>query len=165
MLHYAKVCNYKDLHMACGERLAQELREKGYRVTAQRTILLETIAHMGGHLNIQDVYQEARERLPGLNVATVYRTVESLRDAGLIDWYAPGSEPMQFALRDGENPHGHLVCECCGTVSTLDLDLAEGFAATVAETSGFQIDTSHLTLSGLCGQCAIGDPQPPAGRG
>ena len=148
--------------VACGESLAQELRERGYRVTAQRTILLETIAHMGGHLSIQDVYQEARERLPGLNVATVYRTVESLRDAGLIDWYALGSEPMQFALRDRENPHGHLVCECCGRVSTLDLDLAEGFALKVKGNSGFQIDTSHLTLRGLCGQCAMGSPQAPS---
>jgi Fe2+ or Zn2+ uptake regulation protein len=154
MLHYAKVCNNKDLHMACGDRLAQELRKKGYRVTAQRTILLETIAHKGGHLNVQEVFQEARGRLPGLNLATVYRTIDSLRDAGLIDWYAPGSEPMQFALRDHENPHGHLVCRHCGAVSGLDLFLVEGFTQDVLDASGFNIDGSHLTLQGLCEECA-----------
>ena len=139
--------------MSCGERLAQELRRKGYRVTAQRTILLETIAHKGGHLSIQDVFQDARERLPGLNLATVYRTVESLRDAGLIDWYAPGSEPMQFALRDHDNPHGHLVCRQCGKVSHLDLDLVGAFENNVRDACGFEIDGSHLTLQGLCEVC------------
>jgi Fe2+ or Zn2+ uptake regulation protein len=155
VLHYAKVRNYKDLHMSCGERLARELRNKGYRVTAQRTILLETIAHKAGHLNVREVFLEARERLPGLNLATVYRTVESLRDAGLIDWYAPGSEPMQFALRDHDNPHGHLVCQKCGAVSDLDLSLVKAFKNSVNAASGFQVDGSHLTLQGLCEACTM----------
>lgn len=141
--------------MSCGERLARELRRKGYRVTAQRTILLETIAHKGGHLNVQEVFQDARKRLPGLNLATVYRTVESLRDAGLIDWYAVGSEPMQFALRDQDNPHGHLVCRQCGVVFDLDLTFVKAFKQSVNAASGFHIDGSHLTLQGLCEACSV----------
>lgn len=140
--------------MSCGQRLAQELRNNGYRVTAQRTILLETIAHLGGHLNVQEVFQAARERLPGLNLATVYRTVESLHDAGLIDWYTPGSEPRRFALRDRQHPHGHLVCRKCGAVTDLDLALAKPFTREVRVSSGFQIEGSHLTLRGLCSECA-----------
>ena len=139
--------------MSCGQRLAEELRKKGYRVTAQRTILLETIAHKGGHLNVQEIYQAARKRLPGLNLATVYRTLESLRDADLIDGYGSGSEPMQFALRDQENPHGHLACRMCGTVSEFDLSIVESFVGDIRKTSGFQIEGSHLTLQGLCRQC------------
>jgi Fur family ferric uptake transcriptional regulator len=140
--------------MSCGEKLAEDLRHKGYRVTAQRTILLETIAHMGGHLSVQDVFQEARQRLPGLNLATVYRTVDSLREAGLIDWYAPGSEPMKFALRDQSNPHGHLVCQQCGAVIELDLSLVETFARDIYNQAEFEIEVNHLTLSGLCKRCA-----------
>jgi Fe2+ or Zn2+ uptake regulation protein len=141
--------------MSCGERLAQELRKRGFRVTAQRTILLETIAHKGGHLNVQEVYAEARKRLPGLNLATVYRTVESLREADLIDWYSPGSEPMQFELRDQEHPHGHLVCRKCGAVTDLDLSLVDSLSDDIRQASGFQMDRSHLTLQGLCEACAL----------
>lgn len=141
--------------MSCGDRLALELRKKGYRVTAQRTILLETIAHRGGHLSVQDVYQEARKRLPGLNLATVYRTVDSLRDAGLIDGYVTGSEPMQFALRDHGAPHGHLVCRGCGMVTDLDLAILEPVEEKIKSGSGFQIDVNHLTLEGLCEQCSL----------
>lgn len=142
--------------MSCGERLAQQLRKKGYRVTAQRTILLETIAHKGGHLNVQEIFQSARQRLPGLNLATVYRTVDSLREAGLIDWFDAGTEPMQFALRDSDHPHGHLVCRQCGVVTELDLALVNLFAGDVRKDSGFQIDGSHLTLQGLCSECGSG---------
>ena len=144
--------------MSCGERLAKELRSKGFRVTAQRAILLETIAHKGGHLNVQEVFQEARSRLPGLNLATVYRTVESLQEAGLIDWYAPGSEPMQFALRDHEHPHGHLVCQNCGEVFELDLSLVTPFIQRVSDATDFRIDGSHLTLQGLCRECSALNP-------
>ncbi len=143
--------------MSCGDRLAEELRSKGYRVTAQRAILLETIAHSDGHSNVQQVYQEARKRLPGLNLATVYRTVESLGEAGLIDWYTNGAEPMQFALRDHDNPHGHLVCQNCGEVFELDLALVDGFKQRVSEDSGFQIEESHLTLQGICMACSSSD--------
>lgn len=151
--------------MSCGERLALELRKKGYRVTAQRTILLETIAHKGGHLSVQEVYQEARKRLPGLNLATVYRTVDSLRDAGLIDGYATGSEPMQFALRDHGSPHGHLVCRSCGEVTDLDLTIVEPFGERITGSSGFQIDVNHLTLEGLCMRCSLNANADEEARG
>jgi Fe2+ or Zn2+ uptake regulation protein len=158
MIHYAKLCKNKDLHMSCGERLALELRKNGYRVTAQRTILLETIAHKAGHLSVQEVYQEARKRLPGLNLATVYRTVDSLREAGLIDGYTAGSEPMQFAIRDHGDPHGHLVCRNCGAVADFDLALVDSLAGGVKESTGFTIDGNHLTLEGLCEDCSsVGD--------
>lgn len=139
--------------MSCGDRLIAELRKKGYRVTAQRTILLETIAHKGGHLNVQEIFHEARERLPGLNLATVYRTVDSLRDAGLIDWYAPGSAPIQIALRDHENPHGHLICRRCAIVSDLDVELVEAFTQTILADTGFTLESTHLTMHGLCKGC------------
>ena len=139
--------------MACGERLAKEMRARGYRVTAQRTIILETIAHMSGHLSAQQVYERAVERLPGLNLATVYRAVETLHEAGLVDMLDAQSEPMRFALRDPENPHGHLVCTRCGRVMELEAELIEGLAAKVSQRAQFQIDHHHLTLEGTCQAC------------
>ncbi len=139
--------------MSCGERLAEKMRARGYRVTAQRTIILETIAHMEGHLSAQQVYEQAADRLPGLNLATVYRTVETLHEAGLVDMLDAQSEPMRFSLRDPENPHGHLVCTNCGKVMNLHADLIEQLASTVAAQTNFQVNHHHLTLQGLCPDC------------
>ncbi len=141
--------------MSCGERLAEAMRARGFRVTAQRTIILETIAHMGGHLSAQQVYQESRKRLPGLNLATVYRTVESLQDAGMIDAFLISQEPMQFSLRDPEQPHAHLVCRTCGKVQQVEGAQLEALQHVLKDMTAFEIDHHHLTLEGLCADCQV----------
>lgn len=144
--------------MSCGERLAEQMRAGGYRVTAQRTIILETIAHLEGHLSAQQVFEQAAERLPGLNLATVYRTVETLQEAGLIDMLDAQHEPMRFALRDPENLHGHLKCTRCGRVMDLDADLIRDLAGLVSTQTNFKVDYHHLTLQGVCPDCQARNP-------
>jgi Fur family ferric uptake transcriptional regulator len=140
--------------MSCGERLAKELRRKGFRVTPQRGVILETIAHMGGHRSVQEVYSEARDRLPGLNIATIYRTLETLHRAGMVDLFDSGSGPTLFELRDPNAAHGHLVCNECERVLDIDADLITHLAEEVEREAGFFIDPHHLTLLGICGDCA-----------
>ena len=139
--------------MSCGTRLVEQLRERGYRVTAQRTIILETIAHMEDHISAQQVYEGAKERLPGLNLTTVYRTVESLKGAGMINMFSTGGEPMRFSLCDPEHPHSHLVCRECGSIFEAGAEEIEAFSRRVEEATSFRIDSVHLTLEGLCEIC------------
>ena len=143
--------------MSCGERLAAELRKKGFRVTPQRAVILETIAHEGGHLSAQEVYIEACERLPGLNIATVYRTLDSLHSAGLIDLLSSGSKPVHFSLRDPSNPHGHLVCRKCERIFEINPEFVNRIVQEVKQETGFVIDAHHLTLTGLCEMCLVDD--------
>jgi Fe2+ or Zn2+ uptake regulation protein len=140
--------------MACGKRLLEQLREMGVRVTPQRSLILETIAHMDGHISAQDVYLQTRKQLPGLNIATVYRTVEKLHDAGLVDVLAAGSDPTLFSLRDPDHPHGHLVCQACGSVLELAKVTIDEMKRMIRAESDFSIGTDHLTLEGLCGACS-----------
>ncbi|MEE9513329.1 MAG: Fur family transcriptional regulator [Anaerolineales bacterium] len=139
--------------MSCGKRLAEQLRERGYRVTAQRTIILETIAHMDDHISAQQVHEGASDRLPGLNLATVYRTVESLQGAGILNMLSAGGEPMRFSLCDPEHPHSHLVCRECGSIFEVETEEIEAFARRVEKETSFRIDSEHLTLEGLCQIC------------
>lgn len=143
--------------MSCGDTLVKKIRAQGYRVTAQRTIILETIAHVDGHLSAQQVYEQSVERLPGLNLATVYRTVDTLHEAGLVDMLDAQSEPMRFALRDPEDPHGHLVCIRCRQVMDLDAKLIQDLAHTVSSQTQFYVDHHHLTLQGICPDCKAND--------
>ena len=149
----AKYCNNQDLQMSCGERLAGEIRKKGFRVTPQRGVILETIAHMGGHLSVLEVFSEARDRLPGLNITTIYRTIETLHQAGMVDLFYSGSGPTRFALRDPDAPHGHLVCGECEHVFDVDESLIARLAEEVERKTGFSIDSHHLTLLGVCNDC------------
>ncbi len=139
--------------MSCGEKLANELRSKGFRVTPQRAVILETIAHKSGHLCAQDIYSDARRKLPGLNLATVYRTLESLQEAEMVDLFYDGSNPALFALRDPCNPHGHLVCKQCQFVFDIDPSVIARIVQGVASETNFHVDPNHLTLFGVCAAC------------
>jgi Fur family ferric uptake transcriptional regulator len=139
--------------MTCGDVLVSALRERGFRVTAQRTIILETIAHMDGHISAQQVYEQALEQLPGLNLATVYRTVETLHEAGLIDLLSTNSDPMRFSLHDPEHPHGHLVCHACGCTEELPFEVIRQIEGAIRSEQGFRIEQGHLSFSGLCQSC------------
>ena len=140
--------------MGCGQQLAEEMRARGFRVTPQRAVILETVAHMHGHIAVQEVFQIAGERLPGLNIATVYRTLETMEDAGLVDKLSVDSDTDRYSLRDTAHPHGHLVCECCGAILELGPEVLHQVAQTVLEATGHQIDHAHLTLPGTCRACA-----------
>jgi Fe2+ or Zn2+ uptake regulation protein len=139
--------------MSCGEELRQAMRRRGLRVTPQRSVILETVAHLGGHPTVTQVYEQAQQMLPGLNPATVYRTLESLQGAGLVDEMDDGG-PARFSLRDLQHPHHHLVCTQCGAVAELAPDPVLGLASTVRRRTGFRIETDHLTLAGRCPKCA-----------
>lgn len=149
--------------MSCGERLAGELRNRGYRVTPQRAVILETVAHMDGHPSVRQVHQRACARLPGLNLATVYRAFDVLQKAGLVDFFSTGAGLDRYALRDPAHPHGHLVCRACGQVLKFNPQLTDRLEATLKMKHGFHLDPSHITLTGLCAACAAeqrGDPSP-----
>lgn len=139
--------------MSCGARLAQAMREKGFRVTAQRAIILETIAHMQGHISAQEVFERASARLPGLNLATVYRTVESLHEADMVDLLSPSGQPMRFALRESGDSHGHIICRNCGAVAALDHEILGELAIRIRSRSGFELDERFITLEGSCPDC------------
>jgi Fur family ferric uptake transcriptional regulator len=149
----ANNCSYKVLQMSCGERLKNELREAGYRVTPQRAVILETIAHMEGHHSAQEVYESARDRLPGLNIATVYRTLDTLHHAGFIDLFPSSTDTMLFAFHDDTNIHCHLHCVRCGQVFEIGIEPFRPLAAEIERVSDFKINLSHITLRGTCSDC------------
>ena len=145
--------------MACGEELAGKLRQRGFRVTPQRGVILETIAHNHGHQSVQEVYDQASESLPGLNIATVYRTLEMLHQAGLVDLLSTKADIVRFSLHDPERPHYHLICRNCDQVLELPPDLIDELAMAMKHDHGFELDSSHLTLTGICRDCEARGPE------
>jgi len=143
--------------MACGERMKNEIRKAGYRVTPQRAVILETVAHMQGHRSAQEVFDTARERLPGLNIATVYRTLDTLHHAGIIDLFSLSPELIRYSLHDDSNKHAHLYCRNCGCVIEVEMEPFDRLALEIERELGFTIDSNHLSLQGICQECCEDD--------
>ena len=95
--------------------LIAELRKQGYRLTPQREMIVEAVAHAGRHVTVEDVYEQVQTRTNAVNVATVYRTLDLLVELGLVSKADLGEGRVTYAsLHHG--PHCHLVCRHCGHV-------------------------------------------------
>jgi Fur family ferric uptake transcriptional regulator len=138
--------------------ITQALKNRGLRVTAQRAVILETLAGMPGHQTAQDVYDRARPHLPGLNLATVYRTLDMLHHEGLVDRLDSGGEVLLYTYLDQHHRHAHLICRRCGHMYEIDPNLLQPLVAEVAARTGFRVDDHHQALTGLCASCASLEP-------
>ena len=134
-----------------GEEWKADLRARGYRLTPQRQLVLEAVAELG-HATPDDIVTAVRRTAAGVNISTVYRTLELLEDLGLVRHTHLGHGPPTYhAATDDE--HVHLVCRVCGRVTETSPDLVAGLVATLAESEGFVADVGHLAVFGTCRRC------------
>jgi len=134
------------------EALARRLRALRVRVTPQRLVVLEALEAHGGHTTAEEVMRWAATRASGLNLATVYRTLELLVSLGLVAQTDLGGEAATFELVGGA-PHHHLVCESCGAVIEMDDALFQSLRADVLRRYGFDARSRHIALFGVCRGC------------
>jgi Fur family transcriptional regulator, ferric uptake regulator len=131
------------------------LRASGYRVTPQRQLVLEAVARLD-HATPEEIFEDVHARARGVNVSTVYRTLELLEQLGLVTHTHLGRSGGHGAPRyhlAAEAEHAHLVCRECGRVIQLDPVGVRALVTAVDEEHGFEADVGHLTVFGKCGQC------------
>jgi Fur family ferric uptake transcriptional regulator len=127
-------------------------RAAGKRMTSQRRLLLRILAEAGGHLDAREVYERARQHDIRLSLATVYRTLNSLREAGVVRELHLDEEHHHYEL-DGQDGHSHLVCLGCGRVTEVDSRAFVEAAQAIGRTSGFAIASAQVELDGYCAEC------------
>jgi Fur family transcriptional regulator, ferric uptake regulator len=138
-------------HGGADEALAA-LRARGYKMTPQRrAIVAEIMRIKGHHIAPQAVAQRVKERLPGVNDSTVYRTLDLLEEIGVVS-HAHLEHGHEYH-RAGEHDHVHLVCSKCGRHDLLPVQDTEPLRRIVAESRGFSADFTHFAIAGLCRNC------------
>ncbi len=128
----------------------------GLRQTRPRRLVAELIAARTGHFTAADIAADAQLREVPLGRATIFRTLELLRDAGALERIdLPGG--AHAYVECAPRHHHHAVCSRCGTV--VDFDDAElaVVVTEVARRTGFRIDSHRLELFGRCPACQAGE--------
>lgn len=128
------------------------IRQRGFRVTPQRQLILEAVRAGKGHSTPEQVYNRVIRKAPALNRATVYRTLEFLAEQHLITSADVGTGGKVYEIA-GEQPHHHLVCENCGKVEQINHSIMERAFKQIEREHGFKVTTDHLALFGLCKDC------------
>jgi Fur family ferric uptake transcriptional regulator len=132
--------------------LAQRLRSRGLRLTAQRQLVLDAVAALG-HATPDQVHAEVARTAAGVNITTVYRTLDLLEDLGLVTHaHLSHGAPTYHAASDQR--HVHLVCRACHHVTEVPSDILAPLAQNLKRDESFLVDIEHVALFGLCGACA-----------
>lgn len=130
------------------------------RSTRQRAAIRSTIEAAGRPLSPQEVLDAAQAEVPGLAIATVYRNLKLLVDAGeIVPVTLPGESPRYEAQQAGH--HHHFQCTQCKRV--FDVHACPGDLAALAP-RGFTVDHHELTLYGRCDQCAAPRKRSAGGK-
>jgi len=134
------------------DQMISKLREHEFRITPQRLAVLRVLAISKDHPSVEGIYEEVRKGFPTTSIATIYKTVNLLRN---ID------EVLEIAFPDGSNrydgnnpfPHPHIICVRCKRIVHPDMESLESIMNNAAKKTGFEILSHRLDIFGVCNDC------------
>jgi Fur family transcriptional regulator, peroxide stress response regulator len=133
------------------EEALETLRSKGIRLTSQRQLILKYLKSTHKHPTAEDIHREISQTLSGISLATVYNTLNTLKEYGVIRELSYGDMASRY---DGnETLHAHLVCEQCGDVYDIPSPSVEEIYPQAARESGFLVASYRLEYYGICKKC------------
>ena len=130
--------------------LRRTLHQRGLRMTPQRQLVLDAVRELG-HATPEQVCAQVQRSAPAVNITTVYRTLDLMERLGLVRHTHLGHGAPSYSEREHE--HVHLVCHACGSVTEMPADLMNGLADRLRDSAGFDLDVTHVALSGRCAGC------------
>lgn len=128
-------------------------RPIGMRSTRQRSAISDLMDESKGFRSAQDLHAELRDRGNAIGLTTVYRTLQSMADAGAVDVLRTDSGESIFR-KCSDSHHHHLVCRGCGFTVEVEEPGVESWAHRAAGAHGFTEVTHAVELFGLCAECA-----------
>lgn len=132
------------------------LRERGYRLTPQRELVLSAVDRLG-HATPDEVLAAVREESQAVNISTVYRTLELLEELGLVRHNHISDRAPTYHSTSVPD-HVHLVCRGCGAITEVAPEIITPMTDTLREEYAFTTDIGHLTVFGTCAACAEEQP-------
>ena len=140
-----------------------DLRQYGIRVTPQRQAILRFLKETDTHPTAEQIYDHVRHAFPGISLATVYNTVNLFVELGLVRELVNADRSSRF---DGDvTDHYHLVCNGCGAVRDIVVDLTD-IELPTGTLEGFDVSSTDIVFRGRCATCTAGagsgmPPTPP----
>jgi Fur family peroxide stress response transcriptional regulator len=125
------------------------LRESDIKVTPQRLAIVEELdGHV--HLSIDELYEAIKKKFPSISLATVYKNINAMMEKDFILEVKVPAQKSKYEL--AKEPHSHVVCQKCGKVEDITLDL-EKVTQKAANLSHYEIVDKALIFSGICPAC------------
>lgn len=132
-------------------KIADVLREKGLKVTPQRMAVYSMLSSTTSHPSAEEIYKALIPDNPTISLATVYKTLDSFKTAGLVQELSVGNGRSNY---DADiSPHPHIVCTSCGKIYDFQLSALTSLRSAVAEATDFLVEDEQITFYGTCPSC------------
>ncbi len=132
--------------------MVQRLRDRGWRLTAQRRVVADVLTGEHVHLTADAVYRRARRLLPEISLATVYNTLNELVDMGEVLEISTGYGPKRYDPNT-TCAHHHLYCVGCGALRDVNPEGTDQLRLPGGQQHGFELLDVDVVFRGRCPDC------------
>jgi Fur family transcriptional regulator, peroxide stress response regulator len=141
------------------EQMIRVLKDEGCRLTPQRLTMLRILAKSEGHPSAEQIYEQMRAGYPTTSLATVYKTLNLLKNMGEV---LEITFPSVGSHYDGNKPypHPHVICTKCGQILDPKFEVMAGISQEIARQTGYKITHQQLNFFGLCPECQKAEQLP-----
>jgi len=127
----------------------EKYRDAGLKLTPQRLGILEFLDGNKEHPSAEDVYKAVSKKFPTMSLATVYNTLMTLKQRGLVKELT--MDPLRMRFDPQPTPHHHLICMDCRKIIDIHTRLRVNLPE--MEQEGFEIVGNHIEFYGRCPKC------------
>jgi Fur family ferric uptake transcriptional regulator len=132
--------------------ILDQLRQRGFRITPQREMIIHAVAHSPNHITAEEIADLLQEHTQVINIATVYRTLDLLWQEGFACRNDLSEGKIVYSTFE-HGPHIHLVCRKCNKVIDADTRILNSLGLDLQDKYGFESDLGHFSIFGLCSHC------------
>jgi len=129
--------------------------EAGLAVTHQRSVIYRELALSAEHPSPEAVYERVKHQIPAISLATVYKSIRTFADLGLVREVNPFSEAQRWDAN--VEPHHHLICTLCKSVQDIPEEAVAPVQFRAPLPEKFRVQRLSVEVLGLCAACAAAD--------
>lgn len=135
------------------EILTDYLKQKGWKQTSQRSLILDTFLSTTRHISADELHGMIRKQNPRIGFSTVYRTLRLFTECGLAREVNFGDGRARFERGFDKSQHGHLICTRCGRTEEFNIASMQKSIKQITAKSGFKAEGHRFEIYGLCKRC------------
>lgn len=143
------------------ESMTRALRNSGLRLTHQRLEVVRAIALTDEHPDVESIYRHVQARVPTISLDTIYRTLATLADRGLLVRVSSVTGPTRYDANTSR--HHHFVCTRCGMIRDVNDSELDAVQAPPSTTQIGSVESIEIQLRGVCAECARQEEHPSKG--
>lgn len=138
------------------EYLNQKLKERGLKFTNQRKHIYNfLVKNQDKHMSAEEILSQIEKENPNIGLATVYRTMQLFTETGIAlkHDFDDGKSRYELNVNKDVHNHHHLICQKCGEIIEVDMDLMEELEERIESNYDFCITNHIVKVYGICNNC------------